>query len=147
VNSAKQKQAAAGANADANGTVTSEVLEVESATTVIQTPDAGVQYRIPGAGFVERSSDGGATWQGQSVKSDAEILAGAAPSVNVCWLVGRRGVILMTTDGKNWKKVSSPAVVDLVGVTAADAAFATVTAADGQRFSTGNGGRTWQLMK
>ncbi len=146
-NSAKQKQAAAGANADADVTVTSQVLEVQSAPTVIQTPDAGVQYRIPGAGFVERSSDGGATWQGQSVKSDAEILAGAAPSVNVCWLVGRGGVILMTTDGKSWKKVPSPAVVDLVGVTAADAAFATVTAADGQRFSTGNGGRTWQLMK
>jgi hypothetical protein len=147
VNSAKQKQAAAGANAGANVTVTSQVLEVTSATTVIETPDASVQYRIPGAGFIERSSDGGATWQGQSVKSDAEILAGAAPSVNVCWLVGRGGVILMTTDGKSWKKVPSPAVADLVGVTAADAAFATVTAADGQRFSTENGGRTWQLMK
>jgi photosystem II stability/assembly factor-like uncharacterized protein len=146
-NNAKQKQAATSANADANVTVTSQVLEVTSATTVIETPDASVQYRIPGAGFIERSSDGGATWQGQSVKSDAEILAGAAPSVNVCWLVGRGGVILMTTDGKRWKKVPSPAVADLVGVTAADAAFATVTAADGQRFSTENGGRTWQLMK
>jgi Photosynthesis system II assembly factor YCF48 len=146
-NPRKQAQGAAGATATDNLRVTSQVLQVQAAAPVIQTPDAGVQYRIPGAGVVERSSDGGATWQGQSVKSNAEILAGAAPSEKVCWLVGRGGVILLTTDGQNWKKIPSPAAVDLVGVTAADATFATVTVADGRRFSTQNGGRTWQLMK
>ena len=146
-NSRKQMQTAAGTNAAASVAVMSQALQVQSSAPVIQTPDAGVQYRIPGAGVVERSSDGGATWQGQSVKSNAEILAGAAPSENVCWLVGRRGVILLTTDGQKWKKILPPAAVDLVGVTAADAASATVTAADGREFSTKDGGRTWQLMK
>jgi hypothetical protein len=147
VNSEKQKQTAAGTNAAASVAVMSQALQVQSSAPVIQTPDAGVQYRIPGAGVVERSSDGGATWQGQSVKSKAEILAGAAPSENVCWLVGRGGIILLTTDGQKWRKIPSPSAVDLVGVTAADAASATVTAADGREFSTKDGGRTWQLMK
>jgi hypothetical protein len=147
VNSGKQMQTAAGTSAAANVAVMSQAVTVQSSAPVIQTPDAGVQYRIPGAGVVERSSDGGATWQGQSVKSKAQILAGAAPSENVCWLVGRGGVILMTTDGKKWKRIPSPEVVDLVGVMAVDAASATVTAADGRKFLTEDGGRTWQLMK
>jgi len=143
----KQKQAAAGANATAAVTVTSQALAVQSPAPVTQTHDAGVQYRIPGAGLVERSSDGGATWQGQYVKSSAEILAGAAPSENVCWLVGRGGVILLTTDGQKWKKIPPPAALDFVGVTAADAFSAILIAADGRKFSTEDGGRTWQLMK
>lgn len=146
-NSRNQRQAAADTNGAADVTVMSQAVTVQSAAQMIQTPDASVQYRIQGAGVVERSKDGGATWQGQRVKANAEILAGAAPSENVCWLVGRGGVILMTSDGKHWKKVPSPVVVDFVGVTAADASFATVTAVDGQKYSTQNGGMTWQLMK
>jgi len=146
-NSRNQKLAAADTNGAADVTVMSQMVQVQSAAQMIQTPDASVQYRIQGAGVVERSKDGGATWQGQRVKSNAEILAGAAPSENVCWLVGRGGVILMTSDGKHWKKIPSPVVVDFVGVTAADASFATVTAVDGQKFTTQNGGMTWQLMK
>jgi photosystem II stability/assembly factor-like uncharacterized protein len=142
-----QKQAAAGASAPENLHVMSQMVEAQSAGLVIQTPDAGVQYRIADAGVVERSDDSGATWQGQRVKANAGILAGAAPSVNVCWLVGRGGTILMTSDGKNWKKVPAAAAVDLVAVTASDATFATVTAADGRKFSTKNGGMTWQLLK
>src|SRR4029077_7917278 len=145
LNDKKQMQTAAGAGDTV--TVTSQAVVGQPPAPVIQTPDAGLQYRFPAAGVVERSSDGGATWQGQRVKANAEILAGAAPSENVCWLVGRGGLILMTSDGKHWKKIPSPAVVDFVGVTAADASFATGTAADEGKFSTQNGGMTWQLMK
>jgi hypothetical protein len=146
-NSRKQKQAAADADASTSVTVMSQAVAVQSAAPIIQTPDPVVQYRIPGAGLVERSNDGGATWQAQRVKANAEILAGAAPSVNVCWLVGRGGMILMTSDGKKWRRIPSPAVVDFVEVTASDATFATVTAEDGRKFSTQDSGRTWQLMQ
>jgi hypothetical protein len=146
-NGRKQKQAAADADVSTNVTVMSQAITVQSAAPIIQTPDPVVQYRIPGAGLVERSDDGGATWQGQRVKANAEILAGAAPSVNVCWLVGRGGLILMTSDGKKWRRIPSPAVVDFVEVTASDATFATVTAEDGRKFSTQDSGRTWQLMQ
>ncbi|HYL68874.1 MAG TPA: YCF48-related protein [Candidatus Limnocylindria bacterium] len=146
-NGRMQAQSAAGSNAAAKVSKTSQVVEVQSSGLIIQAPDAGVQYRVPAVGFVERSDDGGATWQGQEVKADTEILAGAAPSENVCWLVGRGGVVLMTSDGKNWKRVQSATKVDLVAVTASDATFATVTAADGRKYSTQNGGMTWQLLK
>jgi hypothetical protein len=143
LNDRKQMQTSASTTV----TVTSQAVVAESPAPAIQTPDAAVQYRIAGAGVVERSDDGGATWQGQRVMANAEILAGAAPSVNVCWLVGRGGMVLMTNDGKNWKKVPSATTVDLVAVTAADAMFATITTADGRKFSTQNGGMTWKLLK
>jgi photosystem II stability/assembly factor-like uncharacterized protein len=56
-------------------------------------------------------------------------------------------MILMTSDGKKWRRSPSPAVVDFVEVTASDATFATVTAEDGRKFSTQDSGRTWQLMQ
>jgi hypothetical protein len=143
--SRKQKQA--DADASTSVTVMSQALTVQSAAPIIQTPNPVVQYRIPGAGLVERSDDGGATWQTQRVKASTQILAGAAPSVNVCWLVGRGGVILMTSDGKKWRRIQSPAVVDFVDVTASDASFATVTAEDGRKFSTQDSGKTWQMMQ
>jgi hypothetical protein len=144
-NGRKQKQA--DADASTSVTVMSQALTVQSAAPIIQTPNPVVQYRIPGAGLVERSDDGGATWQTQRVKASTQILAGAAPSVNVCWLVGRGGVILMTSDGKKWRRIQSPAVVDFVDVTASDASFATVTAEDGRKFSTQDSGKTWQMMQ
>jgi hypothetical protein len=142
-----KKQAGAAANAADNPSMKSSAFEKQPAALVVQTPDAGVQYRVVEVGVVERSDDGGASWQDQRVMANTEILAGAAPSVNVCWLVGRGGIVLMTTDGKNWKKIPSAADVDLVAVTAADATFATVVTADGRKFATQNGGTTWQLLK
>jgi hypothetical protein len=145
-NSGKQTQSVAGKNAAAGLSAMRQAVAVQPASLVIQTPDADVLYRVAEVGVVERTNDGGASWQGQQVKANAEILAGAAPSENVCWLVGRGGIVLMTNDGKNWKQIPSAASVDLVAVTATDASFATVTAADGRKFSTRNGGLTWQLM-
>ncbi|MGH9713820.1 MAG: WD40/YVTN/BNR-like repeat-containing protein [Candidatus Acidiferrales bacterium] len=142
-----QNPKVAGALAADSLNPTSQLMEAKSAVAVIQTPDASVQYRIAGVGTVERSQDGGVTWQGQILNSNAEILAGAAPSENVCWLVGRRGTILLTVDGTKWDKISPPAKVDFVGVAAADASSATVTSAAGRRYATADGGSTWKLLK
>ncbi len=75
------------------------------------------------------------------------MLAGAAPSANVCWLVGSDGLILVTKDAKNWKKVSPPEDTDFVAVSAEDGPNATVTAADGRKFATHNGGKKWKRAK
>ena len=136
-----------GAVAAGSASARSQMIEAKSATAVIQTPDTAVQYRVAGAGVVERSQDGGATWQGLFLNSNAEIFAGAAPSEQVCWLVGRAGAILLTTDGNSWKTIPPPAKVDYVGVAAKDAASAILTATDGRKFSTEDGGATWRLLK
>ena len=126
----------------------SAIVTVHSgAAPVIQSQDANVQYRIAGGARIERSEDSGATWQGQRMKAASQILAGAVPSQNVCWLVGRAGAILLTTDGKSWKKISPPADADFVAVTASDASSAAVTTADGRIFRTTDGGQSWQLAK
>ena len=111
---------------------------------VIVSPDPSVRWRIAGS-VVERSTDGGSTWETASIGVTADLTAGAAPSASVCWLVGRAGVVLLTTDGRTWRQVAFPEMTDLSGVHATDASGreASVSTADGRTFSTTDGGVTW----
>jgi|SRR5580658_1347990 hypothetical protein len=111
----------------------------------IQTPDPKVSWMI--AGTIEKSEDGGATWKLESPETRARIMAGSAPSVKICWLVGEHGTILRTTNGAHWKTINPPAETDFVRVEATDASTATVTALDGRRFSTSDGGKSWNSVK
>jgi len=55
------------------------------------------------------------------------LLTGSAPSDKVCWVVGRVGAILLTTDGgAHWTLISSPLSEDLGGIRATDALHATI---------------------
>jgi len=113
----------------------------------IVSPDPSVSWRIAGA-TVQRSTDGGQTWHAQATGTHAELLAGTSPAPTVCWIVGRDGTVLVTTDGDNWRRLDFPdPAADLVAVTAPDAATATVTAADGRRYRTTDAGRTWILQE
>jgi hypothetical protein len=111
---------------------------------VVVSPVPAVAWRIGMGGSIERSVDGRRTWQKQDSGVTANLLAGIAPSETVCWVVGQRGTVLRTVDGRTWGIVGAPAAVDLVEVTARDAMIATVVGADGRKFSTMDGGRTWQ---
>ena len=87
---------------------------------------AGV--RRPTAGTVE--VDGRAT----AFRHPADaIAAGASPGGTVCWLVGRSGTVLVSTDGVRFVRVAAPAEMNLIGVAATDARTATVTGADRRR--------------
>ena len=113
----------------------------------IQTPDPKILWKIAGAGAIEKSEDGGASWRTEYLETRAPILAGAAPSVKICWLVGENGTILRTTNGSHWKTLKPPEETDFVRVDAGDALAATVTALDGRRFSTSDGGKSWSSVK
>ena len=115
--------------------------------TVIPTSDSDVFYRIAGGGFVEISEDGGATWQRQLLNPSAEFTAGSAPEPRICWLVGRSGIVFLTEDGKNWRKLPSPTSEDLVVVVAKSASSATVTATDDRKWSTDDAGKNWHPVK
>ncbi|MGD1210592.1 MAG: zf-HC2 domain-containing protein [Candidatus Acidiferrales bacterium] len=112
-------------------------------SAVIQTPDAKILWRIATGGFVERSEDGGTTWQGQLPNPNAHLVAGSAPGPKVCWFVGDGGIILLTQDAKRWQTIRPPLRADFTAVTAQDVSSATVTAADGRKFATTNRGKTW----
>lgn len=102
----------------------------------------GSRWRIAGT-TMERSTDDGSTWS-KVATDDAELTALSSPSPAVCWVVGRRGLVLRTQDGQNFSRVAFPEMTDLSAVQATDAQSATVTASDGRVFATADGGTTWQ---
>jgi photosystem II stability/assembly factor-like uncharacterized protein len=101
------------------------------------------RWRTGAPGVIYRTTDGGGTWIRQEIGSAPNITAGSSPSRDVCWLVGRSGAVLLTADAATWQPRPFREKVDLVAVAAIDAKTATVTTADGRRFSTQDGGATW----
>ena len=112
---------------------------------LVASPDPASRWRVAPSGGVERSSDGGTTWRVQ-VRPVERIIAGAAPSARVAWLVGENGFILRTTDGERWARVSAPVAAHLTGIEARDLLVATVSAIDGRRFRTVDGGAQWTRL-
>ena len=110
----------------------------------IVSSNSASRWRItPDPAFVQHSADGGATWEMQRTTVTTTLAAGASPSPSVCWLVGSGGVVVLSTDARTWRRVSFSENADLVAVSATDASTATVTTADGRKFSTSDGGATW----
>lgn len=93
----------------------------------------------------EVSDSGGREWMGVSVPDGTLplLVAGAAAGGRVCWLVGRRGTVLLTTDGVTFQRVAFPESIDLTLVSAEDARRARVATTDGRAFTTADGGATW----
>jgi hypothetical protein len=107
---------------------------------------AAVQWRISGI-TLQRSSDAGSTWNVVDTGMDARVTALSSPSPAVCWVVGRGGFVLRTQDGQNFSRVAFPEMTDLSAVQATNAQSATVTSRDGRRFTTTDGGATWQVVR
>jgi hypothetical protein len=83
-------------------------------------------------------------WSAAPADVASQLTAGAAPSAAVCWLVGRGGVVIVSTNGgSTWRRVTFPEITDLSAVRATDARAASVTTADGRMFTTSDGGMTW----
>jgi len=113
-----------------------------------------VLWRAGSGGTIERSTDSGRSWAPQSSPAREDWLSGAAVSNAVCWLAGRNGAIARTEDGAQWDRVPPPmqaarsdgTLPDWTVITVRDAQTATVTASDGRRFATADGGKTWQAQ-
>jgi hypothetical protein len=115
----------------------------ESPTIEIVSPDRSVRWRISGS-VLEHSTDGGSSWDRSPTNIDGQLTSASAPSTSVCWVVGRGGVVLLSTDGRTWRRVAFPEMTDLSAVRATDARTASVSTADGRIFSTSDGGATWE---
>jgi hypothetical protein len=109
----------------------------------IPSPDAAVRWRIVGSA-VQRSTNGGARWEPVPTGTSGDLLAGAAASATVCWLVGRAGVVLVSMDGLQFRRVTFPEMTDLSAVSATDARSASVSTIDGRIFATTDAGQTWE---
>jgi photosystem II stability/assembly factor-like uncharacterized protein len=115
-----------------------------SAPLEVLSPDRNIRWRIVRGDSVEHSTDGGTTWQRQPTGAAGTLTAGVAPAPATCWLVGRSGIVLLSTDGRTWQRVVFPDTIDLVAIRASDGANATVTAAGGRTFTTADAGKTWR---
>ena len=112
--------------------------------TTIVSSNPGSRWRIVPGGAVQHTADGGSTWQTQQTGLTVTLAAGASPSPSVCWLVGPEGTVLISTDGRTWRRIPFAEQADLVGVTAADDRTATVSFADGRTLTTTDAGLSWQ---
>jgi hypothetical protein len=132
------------------------VLAMKTTPVFFASPTGKSRWRIGAGGSIERSIDEGRTWQPQPSGVQTGLLAGAAPSEQEAWVVGRANIILRTTDGIHWQRLSGPggaaangqsspgpAAPDWVAITATDALHATIVAGDSRRFTTADGGVTW----
>jgi photosystem II stability/assembly factor-like uncharacterized protein len=110
---------------------------------VVRSPDPRVLWRKQEKGILE-SDNGGATWRPVDLPvANARVVAIAAPSAQVCWLVGRDSLILVTTDRAHWQSIVPPVQADFVEVVAENESSATVASAEGLRFQTTDGGKHW----
>jgi len=126
--------------------VARETMQARSATSAsarISSFAMPPSWRISGTAL-QHSPDGGSTWNAVATGVTSPLTAVSSPSSAVCWVVGRGGVVLRTTDGQMFARVAFPEITDLSAVQAADAESATVTTADGRVFATANGGASWQ---
>jgi hypothetical protein len=143
---AAAKSAGRGGAGAAGGFADASVLRARANAGAfdIAVPESSTRWRIADGRTIQRSLDAGVTWANHHTgENDLTLTAGAAPSSNVCWLVGRSGAILLTTDGRAWRRITFIETADLTAVTSPDARTATVTTADGRQFGTTDGGRTW----
>ena len=128
------------------GQATAETVAVTrnaSASLEVMSPDRSNGWRIVGKTIV-RSTDGGKTWAVEQVPVQSDVLAGASPSAQVAWFVGRAGYIVVTTGSHQWRRVTFPEPVDLVAVSALSERQAEVRTSDGRVFATSDAGQTWR---
>lgn len=126
-----------------------------AAVPEIRSPQSDYRWRILPPSGIQRSVDGGVTWsvvdpvpaQGAVAVPALVLTTGSSPSRDVCWIVGRAGIVLLTVDGATWQRHPISEAVDLSTVRAVDARTATVTTVDGRQFATSDGGTTWVLVK
>jgi hypothetical protein len=155
---ASRSRSVAGANFAAHNTLESAArarmqqmqLASKPSGLTVRTPDSNVLWLVSDGGDVGRSEDGGATWKFTSLGLRGLFVSGSAPTVKICWLLGEHGAIFRTTDGKTWTEVPFPSAAsdaEFEHIEAKDESNATVTAADGRKFSTSDGGKTWTPAK
>lgn len=116
----------------------------------VSVPARPLNWRIGPGGNVQRSADGGSTWQTEQPGvpgARVPFAALSSPSLTVCWLVGARGTVFLTVDGRTWQRIEFPEPVDLAAVRAIDETTSTVTASDGRSFTTSDRGATWSQVQ
>ena len=139
----REQQAATAAQQRSLNDAARFAAALRAAELNVTSADGRGRWRRSGA-VLQFAPDATAAFRAVQLPLDANALvAGSAPGGTVCWLAGRGGVVLVSTNGTQFTRVGTPTTLDLVQVAATDARTAVVTAADGRRFRTADQGATW----
>lgn len=112
----------------------------------VRSPDGDATWHVGPHGFISIVAVNGNYYLVAKQKSGvtADLLGGDAVSAQICWVVGRGGTILRTTDGGyHWQRVKSPTQADIEAVSAQSADAATILTKAGTKFSTADSGQHW----
>jgi hypothetical protein len=110
---------------------------------------AMLQWTLSPKGAVQRSSDSGKTWQLVPVDGAAGFHALSAVGANI-WVGGKAGVLYHSPDsGQTWVRVEPAAEgkkldQDIVSLDFADGLVGTISTANGEVWTTSDGGQTWK---
>jgi hypothetical protein len=108
--------------------------------------DGNARWRVTAA-RLEFAPRAGAPWTPAVLPTDASLLTtGSAPAGTICWMAGRDGLVVVSTDGRRFVRTTVPAAADIVRVVADGARTAVVTTGDGRRFQTADQGATWSAL-
>jgi hypothetical protein len=108
-----------------------------------------LRWTLSPEGAVQRSGDSGKTWQAVSVAPGATFRALSAMGVNV-WAGGKAGALYHSADsGQTWAKLEPAAGgkkldQDILHVDFSDPLHGIVNTANGEVWTTSDGGQTWQ---
>jgi hypothetical protein len=92
---------------------------------------------------IERTADGGTTWQVEHTTAIGPAVVAACPTPDACWLGDAAGRLLRRETSGRWVDRRLPVEGAITGLEALTPREATVTIADGRRFTTSDGGRSW----
>jgi hypothetical protein len=113
---------------------------------VVTAADPMVAWRVQGTSL-ERTLDGGVTWQDERAPDVTLPLVGSAPSADVCWIASGNGLLLRRGADGRWTRVTPPAGDAIVRIEARSALAATLVMAGGLRVATTDAGATWSEVR
>jgi hypothetical protein len=107
-----------------------------------------LQWTLSSEGTVQRSSDGGKTWQAVAVGQNSGFRALSAVGTSV-WVGGTSGKLYHSVDsGRQWTEVvpidsRQKLETNVVRIEFADTQTGTVSASNGETWTTADGGASW----
>ena len=134
---------ASSANQVVAARVSSEARAV-SRTEQADTAASRLEWRVSPNGDVQRSLDSGKAWQIVSVAEGSSFRAITAVG-NDIWVGGNAGTLYHSADaGQSWTKIDPVSSDDITHLEFSDPQNGLLNTANGQIWSTSDGGRTWR---